>query len=292
MTDHTRHAGFAGPFVAAGLLLVSESASAFSSGPPNGRTNAPGEGVCTECHASFALNSGGGTFAVTGAPTQYAPNTAYTITVTINQTGQSRWGFELVALTASGQQAGTITVTDAANTQTSVSNGKTYIKHSSAGTRSGQPGPTSWSFVWTSPATDLGVITFYAAGNAADNDGSHDGDRIYTTTAQSGPPPTGIHEVAGGVPTRIELAQNRPNPFNPETAIPFALPHRATVRIAVYAITGQAVKTLAAGTFAPGRYVVAWDGTDESGHYVASGVYIVVLEAPGVVQSRTILLAR
>lgn len=92
-----------------------------------------------------------------------------------------RWGFELVALDDSNNQAGTITITDTTNTQSSVTGGKTYVKHTSTGTYPGTPNSGTWSFDWT-PNAGYGDVTFYAAGNAANNNGSTSGDLISTTS--------------------------------------------------------------------------------------------------------------
>jgi hypothetical protein len=60
--------------------------------------------------------------------------------------------------------------------------GKIYVEHIPAGTHAGDPGPVSWSFEWTAPETPPDSVVFYAAGNAANNNGSTSGDYIYTTT--------------------------------------------------------------------------------------------------------------
>ena len=61
--------------------------------------------------------------------------------------------------------------------------GREYIKHTLPGTAAGQPEGHAWSFEWTAPPDDVGPVTFYAAGNAANNNGNNSGDYIYTTSA-------------------------------------------------------------------------------------------------------------
>jgi hypothetical protein len=80
------------------------------------------------------------------------------------------------------------------------------------------------------------------------------------------------------------LLQNNPNPFNPETWIPYVMaePERVTIRI--YNVTGRLVKTLNLGDRAAGAYIskekaAYWDGTNENGENVSSGVYFYTLEA-------------
>ncbi len=155
---------------------------AFSTGPPNQRTGAPGELTCQNgCHSSFALNSGMGSVAIEDAPTEYLPGETYTITVHVMHPSQHRWGFELCSRTGSLAQGGTITVTEPTLTQTSAQSGITYLKHRSAGTFNGQTSGATWHFDWTAPADGTGAITFYTAGNAANGNGNNTGDYIYTT---------------------------------------------------------------------------------------------------------------
>jgi hypothetical protein len=162
-------------------LAVGMTVRGFSGGPPDGTTGAPGEVLCTDCHTSFPANSGDGQLTLLGLPDAFDPGQTYTFTVSLADPGQQRWGFELAVKDDNDQQAGTITVTDAVNTQTSVSGGITYLKHTSTGTQNGTPdGPVTWSFDWTAPSKGRQVAIFYAAGNAANGNGSNQGDYIYS----------------------------------------------------------------------------------------------------------------
>jgi hypothetical protein len=76
-----------------------------------------------------------------------------------------------------------------------------------------------------------------------------------------------------------QLLQNHPNPFNPQTTIAFSIAERANVRLAIYNINGALVRTLVNETRAAGAYDVAWDGRDQTGKQVASGVYFYRLVA-------------
>ncbi len=152
----------------------------FSSNPPDSKTGAVGEGLCIDCHNSFAQNSGDGSLSLWGTPSVYVPDSTYPLTVILSDPGQSRWGFELAVKEIADQQAGTITVTDLTNTQSSTSEGITYLKHTSAGTYARTTdGPVSWTFTWTAPSSGTGRVHFYFAGNAANNNGNNQGDYIY-----------------------------------------------------------------------------------------------------------------
>ncbi|MCA9751199.1 MAG: hypothetical protein KC591_03340, partial [Gemmatimonadetes bacterium] len=78
---------------------------------------------------------------------------------------------------------------------------------------------------------------------------------------------------------RFALAQNQPNPFGPDTRIAFALPAATDVSLAVFDVTGRRVRTLVAGARPAGRHEITWDGTNDQGDRVASGVYFYRLAA-------------
>jgi hypothetical protein len=80
-------------------------------------------------------------------------------------------------------------------------------------------------------------------------------------------------------PAGFDLSQNYPNPFNPETEISFTLPERASVSLVLYNIFGQKVRELIDETLPAGSYKITWDGTDNLGNKLASGVYLCRLSA-------------
>ncbi len=101
------------------------------------------------------------------------------------------------------------------------------------------------------------------------------------------------NEVAKLLPEAFELAQNFPNPFNPSTAISFKLPRESEVRLEIVSLLGQRIVTLAEGKFVPGVHTVVWDGKDQLGKPVASGVYFYRLFAgTEVIQTKKMILAK
>ncbi|RMD58058.1 T9SS C-terminal target domain-containing protein [Candidatus Parcubacteria bacterium] len=80
------------------------------------------------------------------------------------------------------------------------------------------------------------------------------------------------------VPQTFVLHQNYPNPFNPETTIEYELAHPGHVRLAIYNVRGQRVRTLVDGEQLAGGHKITWDGTSEQGQKVATGVYVVELK--------------
>ena len=74
------------------------------------------------------------------------------------------------------------------------------------------------------------------------------------------------------------MYQNYPNPFNPETTIKYQLPKTSKVTLTIYNILGQKIKTLVDEEKQTGYYSVKWDGTDDFGAKVSSGIYIYRME--------------
>jgi len=85
-------------------------------------------------------------------------------------------------------------------------------------------------------------------------------------------------------PRNFALRQNYPNPFNPTTSIRFELPQECNLQLVIYNLRGQAIRTLVEGKKKAGYYEISWDGRDQSGKQVASGVYLVRLQAGSFVQ--------
>ena len=101
-----------------------------------------------------------------------------------------------------------------------------------------------------------------------------------------------LDEESSSMPLVFVLFQNYPNPFNPETAIPFYLPEKAKVLLQVVDTAGNIVRTLEKGVLPAGRHTAYWDGRNDQGTKVASGVYLVRFQAERIQLSRSIVLIR
>jgi len=107
-------------------------------------------------------------------------------------------------------------------------------------------------------------------------------------------------EVTGGdlelsnkedVPTEYGI-ENHPNPFNPSTEIKYQLPQLDEVRIVIYNVLGQEVRTLVNGKQEAGRYTVQWNGDNEQGYKVPSGMYFLRMKAGKFSAERKLLLLK
>jgi hypothetical protein len=105
---------------------------------------------------------------------------------------------------------------------------------------------------------------------------------------------TSVADDISTLPETYRLEQNFPNPFNPATTIHFTLPlsHTGTVMVEIYNIQGEKVKTLVNGRKTAGVYQVEWDGKDERGQIVTSGLYFYRLQTESFIQNKKMILIK
>ncbi|MFQ6606527.1 MAG: FlgD immunoglobulin-like domain containing protein [Fidelibacterota bacterium] len=94
------------------------------------------------------------------------------------------------------------------------------------------------------------------------------------------------------IPTQFALHQNYPNPFNPVTEITFALPIESEVELVVYNLRGQEVRRLVSGALEAGFHHVTWDGRNDSGREVSTGIYLYQLTAKGFQATRKMVIVK
>ena len=94
------------------------------------------------------------------------------------------------------------------------------------------------------------------------------------------------------LPDEYKLYQNYPNPFNPNTIIAYALPEDTRVKISIYNILGQLVRTLVDTEMKAGNHKATWDGTDVSGSRVSSGIYFYKLNTDNYTQSKKMVMMK
>lgn len=178
------------------LMMMASAALATSSGGPIKRTGAAVDGglTCLQCHNQFAppVNQGGGRVLV--SVNAYTPGSTYSLNVQVMDPSAIRWGFQLTARVASDEtrQAGTFTASDTTGVfcdpvGAAPCNGALeFATHRETSTGGGVRAMRTFVVQWTAPSHDVGPVTFYAAGLAADGDGLASGSRTYTTSTKAG----------------------------------------------------------------------------------------------------------
>lgn len=143
------------------------------------------------------------------------------------------------------------------------------------------------------PLADIGVVEPIKAISLSGRlEGTFYIDDIRLVAATA-PPITAVTESHDSTtPSAFSLSQNYPNPFNPETTIRFDLPYAQEIELSVYNLAAQKVATLAQGYREAGSYSARWDGVDDAGGELASGVYLYRLTVGAEEVTRKLLLLR
>ena len=208
----------------------------YSSGPGGlnqAVSGAPNESTCVGCHSSNALNSGTGGFTIEvgQAITQYTPGQSYTVTVVGTGSTNQKYGFQVAALqTSDNSNAGTFT----AGTGTAVRTigVRNYLEHNTPSTTG------TWTFTWQAPASDVGEVKFYLAGNAAGSPTGTAGDHIYTQELALTALTTNVEQLSKQV-NRIY-----PNPAGASASVEVTLEASDVVAASIVDIEGRTVQTL------------------------------------------------
>lgn len=290
-------------------------AYSYAEGPPVSRTGAIAvggilsEGLCTSCHTTFAsdVNDPNGLLQILDLPQVYEPGATYPVRVRlgfvhpVTDTLPFHWGFELTCARAdSGMSAGAFVVTPdlqvrpgAAGTAWKT---RRYVEHGIASLHEGETGPVEWTFQWTAPATNVGKVYFFAAGNAANGDLLPTGDHIFTADTAVAGDSTG--DV--GVPRQHPLGYSTvldpifPNPAAKLCDMSFSIAKAGVVDLGVFDVTGRRVFTVFHGWHDAGFDGRTWWSVAQDGRPAPNGVYFIKLMAPGLERplSRKVTLSR
>jgi hypothetical protein len=151
--------------------------------------------------------------------------------------------------------------------------------------------PTDWTLlnVHTTAATGLGIYVLTVTGKEIGGTVEHDAT-IFLEVQEH----TDVEDPADNAnrPRKFALFQNQPNPFNPETRIIYQLPEACQVRLTIFNLRGQKVRTLFEGHQGVGTHALLWDGRDSSGRPLSSGIYLYRLEAGQFLQTRKMTLMK
>lgn len=174
------------------LALAGSAAGAaarYGDGPPPGHTGGFGEPSCRRCHFDAGENEPPGTLTLRGVPETCAGGRTYRLAVRLRRPGLALAGFQVAARFEAGPLAGRQAgrwrpLDDRAQVAREDSSGIEYAQHTRAGTDPLTADSTAWTLEWTAPDSG-GPVALHAAANAANDDDSELGDRIYTASARA-----------------------------------------------------------------------------------------------------------
>jgi hypothetical protein len=223
------------------ILIGSAFKTVLNSNGKPGKTGSPGETTCSSCHGS----AGNGSIAVNlpielqgGA--SYVLGQTYTISVTVSQSACNLFGFGFEALQASGANGGVLTpgTGSQALSITVLGNSRNNIVHVSNGGATANS--HTFTFTWQAPSTNVGNITFYTAGLAADGSGSpNSADKTYSTSVVIPAPQT------VGIDNQIEIGNGIsvfPNPVTEKISLNYSLIKNAQVKAELFNLEGKAIE--------------------------------------------------
>lgn len=174
---------------------------AHSANPPNGKTGAPGDSLCIECHAQSNTPIQG-LISVEGFPSSITPGEAYVLTVVSRDTSRSavKGGFQMTILGPLNTKVGKME-NPSANAVVSAANNRQYFEHNPAGAFP-DSSVIRWTVEWTAPELPGGTeITWYLAGNFANGNNEETGDRIVATKGKGAIVLSGTKDVTLEKPT-------------------------------------------------------------------------------------------
>lgn len=241
-----------------------------------GKTGSPGETTCNTsgCHTGNAVNETGGSVTI-DCPTmtnwKYVTGQTYTVNVTVERSGINLFGLGFEALTPAGANAGSFVITNTTQNTTKSANISGTLRTSVVHKLNGGASSNShtFSFNWVAPSSDIGPVTFYVAGNAANANGSDTGDFIYTASQVVNSPSTGEFENQKNVPTFTV----NPNPATEVIRIAYQLQQKSDVFIKLISLTGQIVYNQSIPQQSAGNQIQPLQVNNE----IPKGVYFVEL---------------
>jgi hypothetical protein len=252
----------------AGILFL---AGINSDNGKAGATGSPGEQTCSQsnCHTGSTDNSMGGSVTLTSTDLvnwEYTPGQTYTLTATVMQQGRSLFGVGLEALLPSGANAGNLIAGTGTTIKTATVSGnsrRNIVHNMNAGATANAH---SFTFTWTAPATDVGPITMYFAGNATNNNGAKTGDYIYNASQVVTPAGVGISEQE----KKSFTFSFYPNPATDNLTANYSLEESSKVTYIIYDLTGKKVQTETTNRF-PGAQQQSIDVSSlQAGTYLLS----------------------
>lgn len=238
--------------------------------------------TCFSCHSDGPAPSKINNVITSDIPVNgYTPGAVYTITATFVRPGHTKFGYEISPQDSAGNTIGTLAIKNANSKLTTTSN--SYITQTSAGSL--QSGTATYTFNWTAPTKGTGSVTFWGAFNAADNDGTTDGDSIFISNMY-------IKEnVKAGIEDILSNSSNVkvfPNPTADKVSVQYTLTENTTVQIVLVNATGQTVAILA-----PEQQASVGDYQQDfflNGKY-PKGVYVLNIIKGSKIEANKVILA-
>jgi len=261
------------------ILLITQSLMIMKKdGAAPGYTGSPGDGLknCTECHGGTAVKVDD--WISSDIPAEgYVPGETYTITASNNETGATRFGFEVSPQDTGGNLLGTMLITD--SVETKLVGGTKYITYTENGVEG--VNSKSWSFKWIAPENAQEVV-FYGGFNS-NFEGHKDGDKTYLSTLTvKNKNSTGISSFAEPVGLKIY-----PNPTYRYIMLDYRVLAKGNLQAEILDMNGRQVLLLLDGDVNAGSYNQRFDIST-----LANGYYLVKVKIDGKTSTQRLHITR
>ncbi len=221
-----------------------------------GKTGAPGENNCTQCHSGTVL-AANATNGLTTLANSYQVGQTYSFAIASTNANN---GFQMTILDNVGNKAGSF-VAGAANTAIQSNGGKEYINHSTK--------TQAWAIQWTAPASDMGPLTVYYSLNTTNNDGGTSGDEVFI----------GTHSIASDVTnglTNHQIQDEKVNMFfnanTTELNVKYSLKEKSNIMVQIVDLSGKIIEEVELGqkSFGPHTSKIELENIQNEGIYIVS----------------------
>lgn len=270
-----------------GAMIIGLSAEKMSDNGKAGYTGSPGELVCTDCHNTYTLNTGGGSITLTSSNMTnwvYDPGVTYHMTATVSRSANSLFGVCVEALLSSNANAGTLVITNAAKTQIKTKTVSGVSRRSVVHTLDAGQGSGSYSFTfdWTAPTSNVGDVTFYFAGAATNANGDEFGDYIYNGSQVVS------YNVSSGISdaTKNSSLSVFPMPVVDQFNVNYELKSTGIVNVNLYNLQGALVSKLSSKIMSSGNHTDNYFLPAQ----LSKGSYILSIETESDVITKKILI--
>lgn len=266
----------------AGLMMITLSGNDVMSddaGAPAMVTGSPFDGqTCAKsnCHTGNTVTATPGIISSNIPASGYVPGSTYTINATLNQTGNSCWGFEISPQSLTGTLLGTPVIT---NTITTKIVSTKYVTHKMAGITG--TNTKTWTFDWIAPLAGTGNVTFYGAFNICNGNGTKTGDFIHTSTYS-------VNEFTSGVAALNSIEKTfvvYPNPVQEGSQFSVYLDESSDIKMLLTSANGAVLRTLCNENQVRGSYIYEFSKED-----LKPGLYIIQLITKDGITSRKIVI--
>ena len=269
------------------ISLVAFTSEKMSDNGKAGYTGSYGELYCTDCHSTYALGAGGGSVALTSTNMSawtYDPGVTYHMVATVSRTGNSLFGICVEALTTANVNAGTLVITNTAKTSIKTKTVSGVSRRSVVHTLNAGQGTNSYAFTfdWTAPASNIGDVSFFFTGVAANSNGNENGDYVYYGSQVVG------YNVNNSISelTSVKEISVYPMPVQDHFTMNYELKNTGSVSINLYNIQGAIVSNLSHKVMSPGNYSDNFYLPEQ----LSAGTYILSVESESGITSKRILI--